>query len=303
MKLQHQINADINGTVKSVNVSVGSQVKVTSFAGHHRSRRRRLNSNITHHSLSLQERTLPMSSLKNRTIFITGASRGIGREIALRCARDGANIIVAAKTAEPHAKLEGTIFETAEAVEKAGGKALPIQMDVREESQVREALAKAAAHFGGIDAIVNNAGAIGLSNSELTAPKKFDLMMGINARAVYLVTHCALPYLKKSSNAHVLSLSPPHEPVVEMAETVHPLYAFQIRHDLAQPRHGGRTARTEHCRQYACGRARFIATAAVEFSVGAASESFQGGPQAGNHGRCRLRDPAHGRHGTDRPAA
>jgi citronellol/citronellal dehydrogenase len=150
-----------------------------------------------------------MSSLKNRTIFITGASRGIGREIALRCAREGANIVVAAKTAEPHAKLEGTIFETAEAVEKAGGKALAIQLDVREETQVREALAKAAAHFGGIDAVVNNAGAIGLSNSEMTAPKKFDLMMGVNARAVFLVTHCALPYLKKSSNAHVLSLSPP----------------------------------------------------------------------------------------------
>lgn len=150
-----------------------------------------------------------MSSLKNRTIFITGASRGIGREIALRCARDGANIVVAAKTVEPHAKLEGTIFETAEAVEKAGGKALAIQLDVREELQVRDALGKAAAHFGGIDAVVNNAGAIGLTNAEMTAPKKFDLMMGINARAVFLVTHCALPYLKKSANAHVLSLSPP----------------------------------------------------------------------------------------------
>lgn len=150
-----------------------------------------------------------MSTLKNRTIFITGASRGIGREIALRCARDGANIVVAAKTVEPHAKLEGTIYDTAEAVEKAGGKALPIQLDVREEDQVRAALAKAAETFGGIDAVVNNAGAISLTNVELTAPKKFDLMMDINARAVYLVTHCALPYLKKSPNAHVLSLSPP----------------------------------------------------------------------------------------------
>lgn len=150
-----------------------------------------------------------MSTLKNRTIFITGASRGIGREIALRCARDGANIVVAAKTVEPHGKLEGTIYDTAEAVEKAGGKALPIQLDVREEDQVRAALAKAAETFGGIDAVVNNAGAISLTNVELTAPKKFDLMMDINARAVYLVTHCALPYLKKSPNAHVLSLSPP----------------------------------------------------------------------------------------------
>lgn len=150
-----------------------------------------------------------MSSLKNRTIFITGASRGIGREIALRCARDGANLVIAAKTAEPHAKLEGTIHQTAEAVEAAGGRALAIQLDVREESQVRDALEKAASHFGGIDAVVNNAGAIGLTNLEMTPPKKFDLMMGINARAVYLMSHCALPYLKKSPNAHVLSLSPP----------------------------------------------------------------------------------------------
>ncbi|MFP5465842.1 MAG: SDR family NAD(P)-dependent oxidoreductase, partial [Gammaproteobacteria bacterium] len=142
-----------------------------------------------------------MSSLKNRTIFITGASRGIGREIALRCARDGANLVIAAKTVEPHAKLEGTIHQTAEAVEAAGGRALAIQLDVREESQVRDALEKAAAHFGGIDAVVNNAGAIGLTNLEMTPPKKFDLMMGINARAVYLMSHCALPYLKKSSNA------------------------------------------------------------------------------------------------------
>lgn len=150
-----------------------------------------------------------MTSLKNRTIFITGASRGIGRAIALRCAGEGANIVIAAKTVEPHAKLEGTIFETAEAVENAGGKALPIQLDVREEAQVRDALEKAATTFGGIDAVVNNAGAISLTDVEHTPPKKFDLMMNINARAVYLVTHCALPYLKKSPNAHVLSLSPP----------------------------------------------------------------------------------------------
>lgn len=150
-----------------------------------------------------------MSNLKNRTIFISGASRGIGREIAIRCARDGANIVVAAKTVEPHAKLEGTIFQTAEAVEAAGGKALPLQLDVREESQVRDALEKAATHFGGIDIIVNNAGAISLTPVEHTPPKKYDLMMGINARAVYLTAHCAIPYLKKSSHAHILSLSPP----------------------------------------------------------------------------------------------
>ncbi len=150
-----------------------------------------------------------MSTLKNRTIFITGASRGIGREIALRCAREGANLVIAAKTVEPHAKLEGTIHQTAEAVEAAGGRALAIQLDVRDETQVRDALEKAASHFGGIDAVVNNAGAISLTNLELTPPKKFDLMMGINARAVFLLSHCALPYLKRSTNAHILSLSPP----------------------------------------------------------------------------------------------
>lgn len=208
-----------------------------------------------------------MSSLKNRTIFITGASRGIGREIALRCARDGANIVVAAKTVEPHAKLEGTIFETAEAVEKAGGRALAIQLDVREEAQVRDALAKAAAHFGGIDAVVNNAGAIGLTNVEMTAPKKFDLMMGINARAVYLVTHCALPYLKKSPNAHVLSLSPP---INLSAKWLKPYIPYTLsKYGMTLLSLGMAEELREHrIAVNTLWPRTLIATAAVEFSVG-----------------------------------
>ncbi len=150
-----------------------------------------------------------MSTLKGRTLFITGGSRGIGRAIALRAARDGANIVIAAKSAEPHPKLPGTIFSVAEEVKAAGGNALALQVDVREESQIREALAKAAEHFGGIDILVNNAGAINLMGVEHTPAKKYDLINDVNHRATFLCAQAALPWLKKSSNAHILSLSPP----------------------------------------------------------------------------------------------
>ncbi|HEX6590484.1 MAG TPA: NAD(P)-dependent oxidoreductase [Moraxellaceae bacterium] len=150
-----------------------------------------------------------MSTLKGRTLFITGGSRGIGRAIALRAARDGANVVIAAKSAEPHPKLPGTIFSVAGEVEAAGGRALALQVDVREENQVREALAKAAAHFGGIDALINNAGAINLMGVEHTPLKKYDLIQGVNHRATFLCAQAALPYLKESDNAHILSLSPP----------------------------------------------------------------------------------------------
>ena len=150
-----------------------------------------------------------MPSLQGRTIIITGASRGIGEAIALRCARDGANIVVAAKTVEPHPKLPGTIHDVARAIEKAGGRALPCQVDVRLEEQVEAMVQKTVATFGGIDILVNNAGAISLTNTENTPMKKYDLMFGINGRAVYLCTQKALPYLKKSKHAHVLNLSPP----------------------------------------------------------------------------------------------
>lgn len=147
-------------------------------------------------------------SLKGKTLFITGASRGIGREIALRAARDGANIVIAAKSAEPHAKLPGTIHSVAAEVEAAGGKALALQVDVRDEDAVRQALAQANEHFGAIDALINNAGAIKLTGVQHIELKRFDLMHQINTRAVLLCSQAALPYLKKSAG-HILNLSPP----------------------------------------------------------------------------------------------
>ncbi len=150
-----------------------------------------------------------MADLKGKTLFITGASRGIGLAIALRAARDGANVAVAAKTAEPHAKLEGTVFTAAEAIEKAGGKALPLVCDIREEAQVEAAVAKTAETFGGIDICVNNASAISLTPLDKTDMKRFDLMFQINTRGTLLTTKTCLPYLKKAANPHVLMLSPP----------------------------------------------------------------------------------------------
>ncbi|GLK91651.1 SDR family oxidoreductase [Pseudomonas turukhanskensis] len=147
-------------------------------------------------------------SLSGKTLFISGASRGIGREIALKAAADGANIVIAAKSAEAHAKLEGTIHSVAAEVEAAGGKALALQLDVRDEEAVKAAMAKAAEHFGGIDALVNNAGAIKLVGVEHLPPKRFDLLFQINTRAVMVCSQAALPYLKQSKG-HILNLSPP----------------------------------------------------------------------------------------------
>ncbi|MDX1451843.1 MAG: NAD(P)-dependent oxidoreductase [Oleiphilaceae bacterium] len=147
--------------------------------------------------------------LNGRTIVITGASRGIGREMALRFAADGANLVIAAKSAEPHPKLPGTIFSVAEEVETAGGKALPVQVDVRNEEQVKALMQQAADTFGGIDGVINNAGAIKLMNSEMLPLKRFDLMFQINTRAVLSTAQAALPWLKQSDHAHILSLSPP----------------------------------------------------------------------------------------------
>lgn len=150
-----------------------------------------------------------MTTLANKTLFITGASRGIGKEIALRAARDGANIVIAAKTAEPHPKLPGTIYTAAEEIEAAGGKALPLMVDVRDEAQVAEAMAKAASTFGGIDILVNNASAINLSGTQQVDMKRFDLMHSINFRGTFLCSKLAIPYLKKAANPHVLNLAPP----------------------------------------------------------------------------------------------
>ena len=150
-----------------------------------------------------------MSTLQGRTLFITGASRGIGREIALRAARDGANVAIAAKTVEPHPKLAGTIHSVAAEVEAAGGKALAIQLDVRDEAAIAEAIDRAARHFGGLDVLVNNASAISLTPTLATPAKRFDLMFSVNVRATFLCSQAAIAHLRKSTNAHILTLSPP----------------------------------------------------------------------------------------------
>lgn len=150
-----------------------------------------------------------MSSLKGKTLFITGASRGIGKAIALRAARDGANVVIAAKTAEPHPKLPGTIYTAKEEIEKAGGKALACIVDVRMEEQIRAAVDEAVRTFGGIDILVNNASAISLTGTVETPMKRFDLMHGINTRGTFACSQACIPHLAKSENGHILNISPP----------------------------------------------------------------------------------------------
>jgi citronellol/citronellal dehydrogenase len=152
---------------------------------------------------------MPAQSLKGKTLFITGASRGIGLAIGLRAARDGANVAIEAKTSEANSKLPGTIHTAAAEIEAAGGRALPLVVDVRDEAAVRGALDQTAAHFGGIDIVVNNASAISLTNSQATEMKRFDLMHQINARGTFMVSKFAVPYLAQSANPHILMLSPP----------------------------------------------------------------------------------------------
>jgi citronellol/citronellal dehydrogenase len=148
-------------------------------------------------------------SLSGKTLFVTGASRGIGLAIALRAARDGANVAIAAKTAAPHKHLPGTIYTAAKEIEDAGGKALPLIVDVRDEANVLEAVEKTVAAFGGIDICVNNASAIQLTGTEATDMKRYDLMQQINARGTFLTSKACIPHLKRASNPHVLMLSPP----------------------------------------------------------------------------------------------
>lgn len=150
-----------------------------------------------------------MATLRNKTLFITGGSRGIGKAIALRAARDGANVVVAAKTAEPHPKLPGTIYTSADEIEKAGGKALPVVMDIRFEDQIHAAVDRAVQTFGGIDILVNNASAIFLAGVEDTPMKRFDLMYKVNVRGTFAASQACLPHLRKSENPHILVLSPP----------------------------------------------------------------------------------------------
>jgi citronellol/citronellal dehydrogenase len=148
-------------------------------------------------------------SLQGKTLFISGASRGIGLAIGLRAAKDGANVVVAAKTAEPHPKLPGTIYTAAEDIEKAGGKSLACLVDIRFEEQVREAVAKTVEKFGGIDILVNNASAISLTDTLGTEMKRYDLMHSINTRGTFLCSKVCLPHLLKAKNPHILNISPP----------------------------------------------------------------------------------------------
>jgi citronellol/citronellal dehydrogenase len=150
-----------------------------------------------------------MTTLAGKTLFITGASRGIGLAIALRAARDGANIAIASKTTQAHPKLEGTIYTAADAIEKVGGKALPLPCDIRYEDQVEAAVAQTAETFGGIDICVNNASAISLTPAQATDMKRYDLMHGINARGSFVVSKACIGYLRKAANPHILMLSPP----------------------------------------------------------------------------------------------
>lgn len=150
-----------------------------------------------------------MGALKGKTLFITGASRGIGLAIAKRAAQDGANIAIAAKTAEPHPKLPGTIYTAAEEIEAAGGKALPLIVDVRFEEAVTQAVEKTAETFGGIDICINNASAISLTGTLMTQMKRYDLMHQINSRGTFMVSRACLPFLEKADNPHVLNISPP----------------------------------------------------------------------------------------------
>lgn len=150
-----------------------------------------------------------MSNMQGKTIFITGGSRGIGRAIALKAAQAGANVVIAAKTEVETAKLTGTIYSVAEEIEAAGGKALPLLLDVRDEQQIHAAMQQAAKNFGGIDVLINNAGAIALTGVETTSLKQYDLIQTINHRATFICAQAALPYLKQAQHPHILSLSPP----------------------------------------------------------------------------------------------
>jgi citronellol/citronellal dehydrogenase len=150
-----------------------------------------------------------MSTLHGKTLFITGASRGIGLAIGVRAARDGANVVIAAKTAEPHPKLPGTIYTAAEEIENAGGKALPCVVDIRFEDQIHAAVEKTVATFGGIDILVNNASAISLTGTLATPMKRYDLMHQINTRGTFACSQACIPHLMKAKNPHILNLSPP----------------------------------------------------------------------------------------------
>lgn len=210
-------------------------------------------------------------TLKDRTIFISGASRGIGLEIALRAARDGANVVIAAKTAEPHRHLAGTIHSAAEAVTAAGGQALAVVMDARDEAASAEAMGRAVERFGGIDVVVNSASAISMTPVEETEAKRWDLMMDVNARGSFFIAKAAIPHLRKAQNPHVLTLSPPltFDPkwfAGHVAYTMSKYAMSMVTYGMAEE------FRSEGIAFNALWPRFGIATAAIEFAVGNADE-------------------------------
>lgn len=208
-----------------------------------------------------------VTTLAGRTLFITGGSRGIGLAIALRAARDGANIVIAAKTVEPHAKLAGTIHTAAHAIEQAGGRALPLLLDVRDADAIEAATAQAVQHFGAIDACVNNASAISLVPSLEIEAKRFDLLQQVNMRATFLVSRACVPHLRRSAHAHVLTLSPPLQLRADW-------FAQHLAYTLSK--YGMSMVSLGMAREFASDGIAFnalwprttIATAAVEFALG-----------------------------------
>lgn len=162
-----------------------------------------------HKNRRIYKKFFTLITFKNKTVFITGASRGIGRAMALKLAQAGANIVIAAKSITEDSRLGGTIFSVADEINKLGGKALPIQLDIRFEDQIQSAINEAVSTFGGIDILINNASAIRLTNTEQTENKHFNLMYDVNVRGTFLTTKTCIPYLKKSNNAHILNISPP----------------------------------------------------------------------------------------------
>jgi citronellol/citronellal dehydrogenase len=209
-----------------------------------------------------------MTHLRGKTMFVTGGSRGIGLAIALRAARDGANVAIAAKTVEPHPKLEGTIHTAVAAIDEAGGKGLAIQMDVRDDASVEAALAKTAETFGGIDIVVNNASAIQLTDSQATDMKRFDLMMGVNTRGTFLVSKLAVPYLSKAQNPHILMLSPPLD-IAEKWFAPHTAYSI-AKYGMSLVVLGlSGELRSKGIAVNALWPRTTIATAAIEFAVSA----------------------------------
>jgi len=227
-----------------------------------------------------------MPTLQGRTLFITGASRGIGRAIALRCAREGANIAVTAKTVTPHPRLPGTIHEVAREVEAAGGKALAIQLDVRDDAAIAAAVQQAATHFGGIDILVNNASAIQLTGTLATPARRFDLMFGVNVRGTFLCSQACIPFLARGINPHILNLAPPL--------SVKPQW-FQGHVAYTMAKYGMSMCTLAWLKIPRARHRRELAVAAHdhldcrhrgEFSRG----NPQGEPQTGYHGRCGARD-------------